>query len=679
MTGEIHDMISERDRQLQAFLAEILEDSVAQILADEDAEQYLQWVTVEFARRSSERAGLFDTSDESTALATNFGRSIWNAFPLPGNGFRPRPLAMPGRNDACPCGSGRKFKRCCGYGAAAPGLNPDVLWPMLIRKLSGNALDGAIADGLIPAAALIGAAMDYRDGNRPKLAIKILEPIFNEPLRYCDQDGEFAFDLLCGLYDDLGYSRKKTGLLDRVIAAAERSPLRSGARQRLAAIRMDEGDSAGAWQAFKLAQRDEPDAPSLGLLEVQLLLAQGECDVAADRARFWTRRLRSLGYPESEGVLPLLEQVARDPGRALGELGIEISGGAGARLLDWLDRVSDRAVPDYRVTDKPSNIIGDDERDFETALADRVQELGVPEDDVSDIITDMDIPDEPEELPLPESESNYLLAPATVQSMELDWHDVFSLGKPFSVNMLAPDGDLWSPAVENEWMTFLEANEAAFDSLDILDDLANAVHAHEQSSMAGFDELLLQPILRRAEVIIQLAVSQHDGVRLAWVCMENRPALRCLVNLAYLEERLGNERAMVDIAEQVLGLNPDDNHGLRCMIINDHLRRDNDLGALRLAERYPADLNPDIAYGHALALFRLGRMGDANAAIQDAVANLPKVPRYLLAKRIRQPKLDPVGVIFGGDDQAWLYRQEMRVVWQATPGALDWIKGHRTA
>ena len=37
MTGEIHDMISERDRQLQAFLAEILEDSVAQILADEGA------------------------------------------------------------------------------------------------------------------------------------------------------------------------------------------------------------------------------------------------------------------------------------------------------------------------------------------------------------------------------------------------------------------------------------------------------------------------------------------------------------------------------------------------------------------------------------------------------------------------------------------------------------------
>jgi uncharacterized protein len=25
----------------------------------------------------------------------------------------PKPAAQPGRNQPCPCGSGRKFKRCC--------------------------------------------------------------------------------------------------------------------------------------------------------------------------------------------------------------------------------------------------------------------------------------------------------------------------------------------------------------------------------------------------------------------------------------------------------------------------------------------------------------------------------------------------------------------------------------
>ena len=677
--AEFHDMMSESDRQLQAFLMKLLEDSVSEILANEDADEFLQWVTHEAVRRGRMEPLLFDSDDEAISLATNFGRSIWNAFPLPGNGFRPRPLPMPGRNDACPCGSGRKYKRCCGYGAAPPGLDTGVMWPLLIRKLSKAALDGAIAAGQVPAAALIGAAMDHRNENRPKMAVQLLEPLFDESLRHRDDDGEFAFDLLLNLYDDLGWSIKKTKILERIIATAGRSPLRAGALQRFAAIRMDEGDFAASWDAFRLAQRDDPDAPSLGILEVQLLLAERKPDVAADRARFWVRRLRSLGYPETEGPLPFLEEVANGPERAMGELGIEISGGAGARLLDWLERVADRAIPIYRLSDEPADIIGDDDRDLETALADRVLELGVPENDVSDVMADINLPDDPDEVPAPEDESQFLLAPQAIRALELDWHDVFPLDKPFSVHPIAPDDDVWQPFVEDVWMTFLEANEEAFDSLDILDDLANAVQVHEQSMMIGFDELLLQPLFRRAQAIVQRAVGEDAGTRLAWVHMENRPALRCLVNLAFLEERLGNERAMFDIAEQILALNPNDNHGLRSMIINDRLRQGDDLGALRLAEEYPADLSPDIAYGLVLALYRLGKIDEAGVALRNAVGDLPKVPRYLLAKRVRKPKLDSLGVRVGGDDQAWLYRQEMRDVWEATPGALDWLKAHRQA
>ena len=58
-----------------------------------------------------------------------------------------------------------------------------------------------------------------------------------------------------------------------------------------------------------------------------------------------------------------------------------------------------------------------------------------------------------------------------------------------------------------------------------------------------------------------------------------------------------------------------------------------------------------------------------------ALEDLPKVPRYLSAKRIRKPKLDPHGVLIGGNDQAWLYREEMRDVWKSTPGALEWLVG----
>jgi len=135
VAGELLDMTRERDRQLQAFLMELLDDSVSQILAHEDAERFLQWVTHEVIHRGRMEPGLFDSDDEAISLATNFGRGIWNAFPLPGNGFRPQPLATPGRNEACPCGSGRKFKVCCGHGPAPPGLDSGSIWPFLIRTL----------------------------------------------------------------------------------------------------------------------------------------------------------------------------------------------------------------------------------------------------------------------------------------------------------------------------------------------------------------------------------------------------------------------------------------------------------------------------------------------------------------------------------------------------------------
>jgi hypothetical protein len=56
------------------------------------------------------------------------------------------------------------------------------------------------------------------------------------------------------------------------------------------------------------------------------------------------------------------------------------------------------------------------------------------------------------------------------------------------------------------------------------------------------------------------------------------------------------------------------------------------------------------------------------------VVRLPRIPPYLTRKRIRQPALSPLGVTPGGDDQAWLYREAMRDVWEAEPGVLAWLK-----
>jgi hypothetical protein len=123
----------------------------------------------------------------------------------------------------------------------------------------------------------------------------------------------------------------------------------------------------------------------------------------------------------------------------------------------------------------------------------------------------------------------------------------------------------------------------------------------------------------------------------------------------------------------LLALNPHDNHGFRGTVVNQWLFDGNDESVLEIVKNYPQDAQPEIPYGQVLALYRLQRLEEAQTALGVAMEDLPKVVHYLTAKRVRKPKLDPMGVIFGGDDQAWLYRDEIRDLWLETPGAIDWL------
>ncbi len=67
-------------------------------------------------------------------------------------------------------------------------------------------------------------------------------------------------------------------------------------------------------------------------------------------------------------------------------------------------------------------------------------------------------------------------------------------------------------------------------------------------------------------------------------------------------------------------------------------------------------------------------MQDAELALESARLDLPKTAQYLLPGRIRRPQLTRGTIQVGGDDQAWFYRDEMRAVWQQTPGALEWLR-----
>lgn len=655
--------------------SEVLDGAVREILDHEDPDRLFDWLRGELSRDDRREAlGLRDDAD-ARALAQAFGRGLWNAMPLPGNDFRPKPLPSPGRNDTCPCGSGRKFKRCCGISPAPPPFGSDEVWPLVLGRMPAKTRREAIAAGKAPITALIGVASELFDDGEPGNARDMLEPAFAGKIHGQGEEYDYGLNLLCNIYDELGHTNKKKALLQRIVDETRRSPLRSGALQRFASIKMDAGDREGAWADFQAAQRDDPKSPAIGLLEVQLLLSEARPERARERARFWAKRLRNQGFrDEEDGPVAFLEAIARDPYATMADVGIDIAGGAGRRLLEWLQQVGARALPDYRVADEPPTFLPD-AGSGDAGAGEGLDKSGEL-DDTDEHEALRNLAEERRPAAADDDDSLFLLAPPSVSALERDWHAVFPLPKPFSVQRTTfADEDAWDLHEEDGWMTFLEAHPEAFDSLDILDDLATAVEEHPQRETAGIGAQLLGPVLERARAIVERALSTVEQPQLHWGWSENRPALRSLVRLAYLRREHSNEREATEVAQTVLALNPYDNHGIRALVINGRLRAGENERAVELARQYPDDLHPDLSYGEALGLFRLERHDEAQAALDRAVEALPRVPRLLIAERVRQPRLDPFGIKIGGDDQAWLYREEMREVWSVTPGAMEWLRG----
>ena len=635
----------------------LIEDSIAHIIRHEDSQHFIGWMREHiddyYTGPDVHQGGLFGEATESDqvimdpemlrALGVTFANMMWNSTPLPSNHFKPQPLPLPKRNDPCPCGSGRKYKQCCAQLPAMPALSVDEIWPIIFEKLDKETAARAIRENQVPVNALGMIALEYLESRQPKKAVTLLAPLFDGNIRKTNDDAEYALTLLCNTFDDLGHKKKKIALLQKIIDTVPRSPLRSGAWQRLATIRMDKGDADGAWDAFQHALRDDPKSLGLGILEVQILNSQGRNEKAKQRADFWVRQMRRVGVPDDEMPLVFLIEVARDPVAAFADLGMGVVDDAGLLLKQWLGEVQGRPLPKYTLYDVEEDL---EEEEFS-----------------------------------PGTNGMLLQPPKILHKLERDWHDIYPLDKPFSVDE-APygDADPWDVAEEREWASWLQDHPAAFDSLDILDDLATALMLHPQFGAAWLNETLLLPLLHRSEAITEKALATAGEPQLHWVMPDNRPALRSMARLVNIKTIMeGNQEEGLRRALRLISINPHDNHGFRSIVMNQLIIKGQDEEALQLAQGYPGDMNPEVTYGKVLALYRLGRKKEAVEELGDALEFLGKIPRYLTAKRIRKPKLRPDAVQYGGDDQAWYYREEMRDVWLQIPGALDWLKNAEKA
>jgi tetratricopeptide (TPR) repeat protein len=627
-------------------MEQLLQDAVRHILEYRNFDGFLRWMRTAMPTAVSEE-GL--SSDDQHRLATLLGLAIWNVTPRPDNDFRPLTTATPEPDAPCPCGSAETYGNCCGQQQVGPELPAELIWDLMLEDLTDADLQRALQLQAVPQALFARIADHWLAIDRPGRAVALLEPLFDTDLSRLDAHSEPALDALCDAYDALDHWKKKQSFLLRVADQGSRE-LKAAAWQRLSVQFIDEGEFDYAFDAFLQAQRNSPDGPATALLEITLLAAQYRDEHARARALFWHHKLRRQGEVE-DNILQFLERARVDPQEALVSSQASVMDPMLVRLRAWIKASVERdpvAIGVVLFDDPLEDADGRQLPLFDTT------ELPV--------------------LPTIGNSGRFaaLCSLPQLRQLEHTWRRLFPVGKPYSTGLTAADGErAWQ---QDAWLRFLEIHPEAADSPDILDDIATALYAHPESSLPWVSRVLLQPVLERAEALLLTTLNSYEAERLPWSDERNRPMLRMQFRLYLLRAESGERCAATQVLERLLALNPRDHHGVRAALMNHYLRDGENNKALELAQQFPTDVLADLAYGEVLALYRLGQQESAAHALHEAVGRLPRIPRFLLRKRIKRPTLAANGFTPGGEEQAWLYREAMRDVWEAEPGLLAWMK-----
>ena len=600
---------------------------------EKDPQAYLKWARESLPTLASD---LFKplTKEDTDKAAYWMGVAIWDATPLESNRFRPSPLPPVSRNARCPCGSGRKFKQCCIETEHLLKLDTLTVWPNLVSLYTDKYWLEQASKGQLPLEGMIFLALYFHENRKFRSLVKFVEPLFADESRKINDQFAILIDPLCDAYDALYKTdRKKSALLSRLVNHSSRT-IRSDANLRLATWLHDSGDIDGAWRAFQGAIRADPDNPSAAILEITLLCANDERDLAGQRAEFWLRRLGS-GPDINPETLSILESARVDPCGWYEEYSALMISPELSALTEWISDNKDRPLPSYRW---------------------------------------QPVPVEPDDILM--RGAHELVTPPDILQIEKRWSRICPLDKPFSTGWLPEDPDSAWKSPEG-WLSFLQETPGTLDSLDILDDLLTLLIAANAIEHELTDQHALQPLLVRGIRMLEISRPPvEETATLPWIIPENRPALRTMARAISLSDQGASASGRKRLINSYLDINPNDNHGFRALAVDDLLIEGNDQAALDLIDRYPNDYqHAELLYGGVLALYRQNRKGEALTRLLKAGEKLPLILQYLLKEKVRKPRLLEGRITVGGKDQAWIYRETMRDIWLHTEGMAEWLKG----
>jgi len=555
-------------------------------------------------------------------------RSLYGELPLPVHGYVAHALPKQERNAPCACGSGHKYKHCCGR-IAMPPLFGNLNLLRYVLDACPKARLADVAAGRASIDAVADTAWQWQEEGDHERAAALLEPWFKRPGPLGEKLAPL-FNLLMDAWLPLGRSTKRERLIDDILVRGDKL-LRSDALQRRTTMLADRGDHGGAWQAFKQARDLNPNDPALGFLEATTLLSEGRFSEAQGRAQWWAAFLAKQRDPGLTEIIERLRAIAQDPDAGL----MALRGDTGD---DWL-RLGEllRGAPAPTVR-------------HELEVFTEQDEQGVARQVAAELVPD-----------------------AGLAKLEARWQAVFLQSKPHMTSVQNGAVEVWDNAPE--WLDLLQQNPGLWFSFDVLDDLVMAL---DTLRGPGIQQRMLLPMAERAAEQLRLTLESRGAgpVQCHWGVWPNRPALRPVAHLAFVCLESRNWQRFMEVAHWlVFELNPNDNHGLRSDLSCAYVRFGRWSDVLALARRYPDDVHPSLCLNAALAAFVLGDAGQAGEQLRQASQRYAVAAVKMLLERAPKPvKADgDYGIKVGGKYEAWLYVTEMRPFWEQQQ-ALDWAR-----
>jgi tetratricopeptide (TPR) repeat protein len=167
--------------------------------------------------------------------------------------------------------------------------------------------------------------------------------------------------------------------------------------------------------------------------------------------------------------------------------------------------------------------------------------------------------------------------------------------------------------------------------------------------------------------------TEHKGH--FWGIYETRPFMRCLSGSAEILYAMGNVAAAAKTLEEMIELNPNDNQGVREILMIYLIELGEDSKFEFYEAMYRGALGAFSAFTRALYAFKSeGASTRANSKLRKAINVNPLVPVQLV---LRKPIRDlPDSYSQGSPEEAKIYASFARYAWRKTDGAVAWLQLH---